>query len=178
MEVVKKALIVVDMQECFEAANDKETILNVIKAVKEAREKELYIFLLEYSNREGTLTEITDHLIGYDKCYHVSKDSDDGSEELMESIEYIKVIEKKEVDIDEFIVCGVNTCACVARTVSGIIEKCDKIITLLGDACNCITQICNHKNIIMTNDKYKNAYIYEHENCNIVYEHENCNILV
>ncbi len=127
----RTALIIIDMQRQFKAANDETTISNVIREVRKAKKLKQFIILVEYG-RQYTISKIRETLKGYKYLFKVTKDDDDGSYEI------IKCILKNQLGVTQFNVCGVNTSYCVHDTVEGLCQFIGKIpIRVIKDACNC-----------------------------------------
>ena len=132
--VFKEALIIVDMQEYFDTAKDKETINNVKKLIKEFKEEKLPIIILEYfdSNEDigYTLPCLTKLLDDYYLTRYVTKSNDDGGDEV------IKCLNNNNWKIKNFVVCGVNLGACVKETVWTLTYIYYKHIKVVKNACN------------------------------------------
>ena len=139
MKKYKTGLVIIDMQLHFKAAHNKHVIKNVVKEIEAAITAEMPIFILEYSGNGDTHETILKALYDYEDKHFITKHHDSGSLVLM------NYLNDKLIDVNEFLVCGVNTCACVSRTIQGLIEKHDKIVTVIDRACNCITRTHNHR---------------------------------
>lgn len=132
-------LVMVDMQPGFSAANDKRTIKNCIKYIKRAKRDMATIIVMEYGYDEEcskfgkTHEEIRKHLDGYKWTFRVVKSQDDGSLHLAMN----KTAKDMDFEKHDVRFCGVNTTACVARTVLGMMDKMNlNNASLLLDACN------------------------------------------
>lgn len=107
-------LVVIDMQEAFDAANDPQTIHNVKQLINKAKDDLADIIILEYYPKwhGHTHKEILELIDGYEFGRTLVKSEDDGSEAILDS-GYTNTF---------FLLCGVNTAACVARTACGMSE--------------------------------------------------------
>jgi nicotinamidase-related amidase len=125
-----ECLVIVDMQPDFKSANDRKTIDNVLIQIEKAREQDIPIFILEFINHGQTSEEIQEALEGYYQVWFIAKGDDDGSREL------ITCIQDNAYIVNDFIVCGVNICACVYWTIKGLLKDYKTRITVIKDACN------------------------------------------
>ncbi|MBK7747647.1 MAG: Isochorismatase family protein [Cyanobacteriota bacterium erpe_2018_sw_39hr_WHONDRS-SW48-000098_B_bin.30] len=128
-------LIVNDMQPGFEAARDIITIFAVSKQIEMAMALNLTIILVEYDAHElgATLPQITRMLEGYEHLSVVSKSQDNGAAAIL------KVLCSKAIETQDFILCGVNSDACILDTVKGLVQWLPHCRILLPqDACNSI----------------------------------------
>jgi nicotinamidase-related amidase len=122
-------LVVIDMQPDFVASQNKLTIYAVSLLIEQAVKDGANIVVLEYRHHEPTDWRIADEYKGYDKVVVLTKWDDDGSEEMESSGE--------EFDTNHFILCGVNTSACVNRTALGLRERYPEAkIEVKLNACN------------------------------------------
>ena len=130
MKTSNSTLVIVDMQPYFEAVTDK-TVNQVIKLIKTMKEENSFIVVLEYYNCGNTHQRINEELHGYDNSRYMTKSFDDGSNEVLKSLGR-KIKAKKKITV-----CGVNTQACVYRTVMGLREELpNSEITVMKSACN------------------------------------------
>lgn len=128
-------LIVNDMQPGFEAARDIITIFAVSKQIEMAMALNLSIILVEYDAHEmgATLPQITRLLEGYERFSVVSKSQDDGAAAIL------KTLCSKAIETQYFILCGVNSDACILDTVQGLVQWLPQCRILLPqDACNSV----------------------------------------
>lgn len=132
-------LVMVDMQPGFEAANDKRTIKNCIKYIKRAKRDMATIIVMEYGYDEEcskfgkTHEEIRKHLENYKWQLRIVKERDDGSMFLLNN----KKFQEMDCERHDVRFCGVNTTACVARTIQGMIDRLEiRNPKVLLDACN------------------------------------------
>jgi len=133
-DMIKDALVIVDMQGYFSTAKDKATIKNVKSLIREFREKNLPIIVLEYyyptENLGHTLPCLTKLLDDYYFTRYVRKSDDDGGREV------IKCLRDNGWEIKNFTVCGVNLGACVRETVWTLTYTYHKHIKVVKKACN------------------------------------------
>lgn len=131
-----RTLVIIDMQEEFEAASHDHTLNEIEKQIGRARLYDWPVLLVEYRNRYGakhqrTVTRLRDLLKGYRKCHQVIKDDDDGSVEVMAAALTHKV------DLDTVRFCGVNSDCCVADTVKGLLDYLPQMqVELVRKGCN------------------------------------------
>lgn len=126
----KTALLIVDMQQYFFTARDKGTIKTCITEIRRAIKAELPIIVLEYDGCGETLPELKRHLDKYHRTKYVEKCDDGGGHEVMGALQ-----EEKWV-IENFIVCGVNINACVARTIWTLLRAFKRKIFVVKKGCN------------------------------------------
>lgn len=125
-------LVLVDMQAGFRASLSERTVGAVENEILRALSLKLPIVILEYKKYPATHERLLAHLEGkYDRYAITTKLDDDGSEELIETcLEH-------GFPGGHFRVCGVNTHACVERTVVGLAEKLDESrVDVVKAACN------------------------------------------
>lgn len=138
---MKKILVIIDMQIRFSASRKPETRSAIIGLITKARKKHWPIMLVEYANPCGcsdeeqeTWPDIRAALAGYDDVAFVVKCDDDGS------CEVIKSRDTYWPDINNFVLCGVNTDACVKHTARGLDKRRAALIEIIAPACNSITE--------------------------------------
>jgi hypothetical protein len=126
-------LVINDMQPGFPASADPLTIYAIEEQIRLAMAKNLPILVVEYDAHEmgHTIEQIMRPLKGYKRAVVVSKSDDDGSAEIFEAV----------IDNgfwpENFILCGVNSDACIMDTVRGLVARVPSCrITLIQDACN------------------------------------------
>lgn len=122
-------LVIVDMQPRFEAANCANTTENIIKLVKAAKKNRWRLSVLEYHGFGPTNENIVNAVGRYRKAKYITKFDDDGSSELAEAW-------RIKGPVEDFLVCGVNYTACVARTALGINRLNLGAARIIQDACN------------------------------------------
>lgn len=130
---MKTGLLIIDMQNGFPTSKDKKTRKNCIAQIKRAMKKGLPIFIIEFTPDQYGKTSkyITRVVANYDNVHYIEKHHDDGGREVM------GYIETNNIDIKHFIACGVNISFCVAETVRRLIEKYNKKVLIIRNACNC-----------------------------------------
>jgi nicotinamidase-related amidase len=164
-----KALLIIDMQRCYEAARDEETQKNIEEQIKKFKKEELPIIFVEYTHyREGygtcrTLPCLTSLVKNYGKAFVVTKYDDDGATELYTFFTQINLdyCGGWEARIKEIVVCGVNLNACVKETIDSLSELMPKTkMTVMKECCNsnaydwdeCVEefeQICLGNNVVL-----------------------------
>jgi len=124
-------LIVIDMQNQFDAANYPDVVYEVGEEIREAMERKAKIFLIEYRGYGSTHEFYLKKLNRYKYLHIIKKRKNDGSHCLCN---YLK---NRNITISEEIrVCGVNTLACVKETVHGLSNKFpNKKIHVVLNAC-------------------------------------------
>ena len=105
-------LVVVDMQTGFESARGRKIIQRVKGLVAQAKRDEAEIVVLEYSGHGSTVQSILDLVNNYHKSRVAVKHRDDGSEHVNRVTAGLR--------FDSFVLCGVNTSACVKHTALGL----------------------------------------------------------
>lgn len=132
LQRLRSVLVVVDMQPGFRASCREATIKAVEREIRLAVQAREPIVILEYKKYPATHERLLSILQDkYDGFAVVTKKDDDGSEELIDAcLEH-------GFPGGAFRFCGVNTHACVMRTVLGLSEKLDESrIEVVMDACN------------------------------------------
>ena len=127
------SLIVIDMQEYFEAACDTETQRACKKAIRKAMKDNATILLVEYRGCGRTAATLAGLVDGYKNAHVVKKSDDNGGYEV------VRKLRKKRLPRSTLRICGVNTDACVEATVYGIKKNMKNRlpeIQVLADACN------------------------------------------
>ena len=130
-------LVVIDMQPFYDSAQDKKTLDNVLNLIAKAKTDNVPILGIKYSDEKNLINACIMHLnalvereiIDYPKGYFINKYKIGGGHAIKHS--GVPLIEEK------FVICGVNTCFCVAYTAFGIKKhwpNADVIVDL--DACN------------------------------------------
>jgi hypothetical protein len=121
------------MQRDFDAANEASTMAAVEQAIVDAIRSHQPIVVLEYKRCEPTHSSLMEHLDGrYDRFAVKVKPDNDGS------IEVLDVCEERGFGTHQFLVCGVNTDACVKDTVTGLSKRVpNSQIEVLKEACSC-----------------------------------------
>jgi len=111
---VPYVLVVVDVQPGFDTA--KDVIDPVCKLVIKAIADGMPIVILEFdpTRFDDTYTQVTDLCKGYNKTLVVTKDMDDGSEEV------ISALRNAGYKYPRILLCGVNFEFCVFATAVGL----------------------------------------------------------
>lgn len=130
-DISKTALVIIDMQPgAFEAACKEETIDTCCREIKKAVEEGIPIIVLEYMGEGETGRKLKYYLDSYKFTKYVIKKYDDGSSNI------IDCVKDNGWDIDTFRVCGVNTTACVARTIDSLVNVYNKKVRVIKKGCN------------------------------------------
>jgi nicotinamidase-related amidase len=129
----KTGLLIIDMQNGFWAAKDKETRKNVIIQCERAMKRGLPIFIVElrpkkYGHTSRYITRVVEK---YNNVHFIEKHKDDGGKAVMD---YLKT---QNIEIKHFITCGVNISFCLAETVRRLIWEYKKKVLIVMNACNC-----------------------------------------
>jgi hypothetical protein len=119
-------LVVVDMQITFRAS--EEVMQGVIREIRKSRTKKEWIVILEYDQCGRTATRILKELWHYSRVIRMVKYIDDGS------IAVFHAMRRKNIRPKHIKVCGVNTSACISKTVEGL-NLLSIPITVLSNAC-------------------------------------------
>ncbi|MBX9691318.1 MAG: isochorismatase family protein [Cyanobacteria bacterium] len=133
-------LVIVDMQPCFSAANDRATLQAIKKEIRRAKELGMPIVALEIDcfsplqeRLPRTHKRLLELLVGYPRYRMEEKRFNDGSNAVLWALEVLGCDEEGR----NLRVCGVNTDACVLDTVLGLAKRLPKSrINVLKDACN------------------------------------------
>ena len=135
--MVNKTLVVIDMQTDFSAARPDWIRQAVLAQINRARDSNMAIVVLEYLSREPlrfygvTHEELIAAARGHSHFTMRAKAVPDGSECVAAACQAMSVAE------EEFVVCGVNTHACVEATVLGLFNLFPTCrIEVVANACN------------------------------------------
>ncbi len=127
-------LVVVDMQSPFTASRKPSVVKQCQTLIKKAVKDKAAILFVEYQDYGKTDTALTKLAKDYQRAYHVIKNNDDGSREV------IKTINAKRLPKQNLRVCGVNTAYCVLATVLGLTKRLHNTkIEVVAKACNSCT---------------------------------------
>lgn len=107
-------LVVIDMQRCFEAAEWAER--GVLKAINAAKRLSNPILVVRYYCYNNVLPSVKQAVSDYELGFNVVKKHDDGSKEIA------RVVKSKRLPLP-LRICGVNTNACVKRTIYGLTQR-------------------------------------------------------
>lgn len=127
------ALIVVDMQARFAAANNPQTQQACVREIEQAMKNRDAILFVEYANCGPTLPNLVDVVkkAKYKRSYHVIKYDDDGGKEV------IAFLKDRHLPRLNLRVVGVNTAYCVKQTVYGMKRNSkNSTISVIADACH------------------------------------------
>lgn len=118
-----RTLVVIDMQATFDASNNPKLINRINRLVKQWTNLGWPILIVEYEGFDQTQPKIRKMLDGYTNWTEVFKNTDGGARKILEACD-------ANGFPDKFVVCGVNTSACVRDTVTGLTETygCDTIV--------------------------------------------------
>lgn len=146
----ENTLVIMCMQEVFDAANDPETINNVEKLILAAKSKNDPIVFIQLpyespikdEDYPPTHTRLTDHVVKYDRGRRVDlykryaietiyfRDSD-------ASRRIIRTCRERGFSLKDVVACGTNTDIVVLDSVLGLAEKLpESEISVVMDACN------------------------------------------
>lgn len=130
MSMASYTLVVIDMQPHFTAANDLKAIVGCAKQIIEAKHAGSNILFVEYSLCGPTHRELTKLVKSYSNATKITKNSDDGS------IEVLRALKKKRWTTKNIRVCGVNTECCVWSTIHGLLRRSSESkIEVVKEAC-------------------------------------------
>jgi len=148
-------LIVIDMQVGFRTAGNNYTIRNVVKQIIKAKQLNLPIILVTYIGRGRIIPEISRSVVGYFNLHKIKKIDDDASGGV------IRMCNRRKLNRQQFIICGVNAGWCVAETCEGLAEKNpgSKII-VLSTACNCYDRQRSIRMLRRIALKHNNLYVH------------------
>ena len=124
-------LIVVDMQEDFEASNEPAVVAGVCNQIFLAKQRRSGIVFLEYAGSERTHPGLLELVKGYPFVARAWKSNDDGS------MEALREIRKRGFNESRLRVCGVNACYCVKDTAYGLLGRSNAIVEIAAGACSC-----------------------------------------
>lgn len=145
------SLVIVDMQEEFKASLDKNTILNCIEAINNAKKDNATIIFLEFVGSGRTHYSLFKEVQFYEQTFFLRKTGCDGSLEVELLSKGIKIPNL------HFKVCGVNTDVCVQYTAIGLQSTFPSaVIEVLSKACN--SEI-DHEYGLSVMEMYENIFI-------------------
>lgn len=123
-------LVVIDMQDDFEAANQPDCVVGVTKEILLAKQRRDNIVFVEYIGCSPTHNGLLDLLKNYSNKARIKKSEDDGSREI------IKVLKRRNFRSKKLRICGVNADCCVWDTVFGLLKRLKGTqIEVVKDAC-------------------------------------------
>lgn len=132
---MNKALVMIDMQEGFDASNKIAVQIECQKLIKYAISKNMPVIVLEYAGQRWygrTHDCLTSLYQNYSKYKLLKKRDDSGA------IQVHNYLKKNYKNLSDIIVCGVNIDACVLETVAGL--------SLRGYNVNVVKKACNTDN--------------------------------
>jgi len=134
--------------------------VNVIREIAIAKENQQHIVVLELAGDGETEQKIKEVLDNYDKKHYIIKHNNSGCGNLM------NYLDGKNLDFNNFKICGVNSCSCVAATAQGLVDKHDKNIIMIDDACNCRLEDDEHEHTGLRKTSIEDNYaiIFNHHN--------------
>ena len=129
---MKQALVMIDMQEGFEASEKRAVQIECQKLIKYAISKKMPILVLEYAGQKwyGKTHDCLTNLYKEYKHYKLLKKRDDSGAPQVHN--YLK---KTYKNVSDIIVCGVNIDACVLETVAGLSLR-GYNVKVMKKACN------------------------------------------
>jgi nicotinamidase-related amidase len=116
IDLTGKVLVVVDMQPGYGKSMLPGVIESVELLIREAREADSLIVFLEFCD-EPTLPRLMRWVRAYDQYVVEQKDGCDGSDEVLAACE------RGLYDTSAFVICGVETHACVRDTARELADK-------------------------------------------------------
>lgn len=116
IDLTGKVLVVVDMQPGYGKSMSPEMIEAVELLIREAREADSLIVFLEFCD-EPTLPRLKRWVRAYDQFVIEQKDRCDGSDQVLAACE------RGLYDTSAFVVCGVETHACVRDTARELASR-------------------------------------------------------
>lgn len=117
------ALCIIDLQECFSGATFSKLISSVTREINLAKKLSCPILVLEYYDFGKTESWVKEAIGTYPAKYRTKK-GDNGSRVILRSV----------CGVDGYRICGINTDACVIKTVCGLIRK-GKRVEVVKDGC-------------------------------------------
>jgi len=130
-------LIIIDMQKEFSAS--EQALPSVIKEIKKARRNKEPVVIVQYEGDGTTMYRVTRELKGY-KYLVVTKSTDDGGGDIIKALSAVSNNLNSSNTynlsrVKSIKVCGVNTSACVIKTVKTL-SYLRIPIKVLSSACN------------------------------------------
>lgn len=111
-----KVLVVVDMEPGYRKSMNVEQYRAVRTLIRAARRADAYIVFLEFMD-QGTYPDLLSLVRGYDCFVKEAKGQCDGS------LEVLAACRRAEYETDTFVVCGVDTHACVHHTAQQLARR-------------------------------------------------------
>jgi nicotinamidase-related amidase len=155
-------LCVIDMQPFFDAARNLQLIDKVIDQIIVSIKRKEHILIVTYDRCGETDHRILNAVDGYKHVKYVTKKNDDGSPEIVKTLEKFTLTDKETIKV-----CGVNTWACVKQTYTGLAHKLpDSTIVVLENLCRgteynshtSLTEYLTKKRLYSDEDYIKSPY--------------------
>lgn len=124
-------LCVVDMQTGFRASTNPTTQRRILQLIKQGMNDGALIVFAHYHDYGHTCIMLTHPTDNYPHVINCFANNDDKSHAFMD------IITKKVLSYYRIVVVGVNTSACVASTVEGLIEKHSSTVEICVDRKGC-----------------------------------------
>ena len=151
------ALCIIDLQSDFSSSISYKVITSVRKEINKAINRGNDILTVLYRQAGNLIPEIEELVKSYDKNQYVWKSTDSGANEV-----YNALFSPQNIKV-----CGVNTDACVLRTVTDLSKIYfrdrrynDKHIRILEHACWSVTGEAGHMKGINLMRKNENVKLY------------------
>ena len=125
-------LCIIDMQEDFPASQNQLTINAILRMIALFRSRNFPIIAVEFCGFGKTLPELREALKGYERVRTVQKFGDNGADEISQACIDMGINVSCH---GEFYVTGINTGACVRRTVDGLLRLQNRVV-VVRKACN------------------------------------------
>ena len=126
------ALCIIDLQEGFRASNGPNLRHAVTREIELAKRRNYPILVVEYSGFGKTESWVKEAIGSYPAKY-CTKKTDDGSKAILGA-----GILKRHFGAKNYRICGINTDACIEKTVDGLICGIDPLqqkIEVVKDGC-------------------------------------------
>lgn len=123
-------VVIVDMQTSFPAACNPKLQERVDRLIQHARSLNWPIVVLKVKGRGDLVEIVAAALRDYELVEFTEKETTSGAQKVMEACQ------KRAFGTGQFLVCGVNTSACVLETVKGLAFGSGRpMVATLMDAC-------------------------------------------
>jgi hypothetical protein len=148
--IPKYTLIIIDIQPQFRKSYTKSLFRNCRREIRKAKIANNNIVLVEYSGCGKTSKRLTELVEDYDNVSYVTKEHDDGSYAIVPHLVGKKLIR------NNLRICGINTDACVCRTVRGLRKRLpNSNIVVVENAC---WSSYNHKHGLTLTEPYASGF--------------------
>lgn len=118
------ALCIIDLQEGFDGANSVNLHKPVIREIDLAKKRSYPIRIVEYNGFGDTEPWVMAAIGSYSKVKRIVKKIDDGS----------GAIRKSTLGATSYRICGINTDACIMKTVAGFLKR-GIVVEVVKDGC-------------------------------------------